>query len=74
MGSFWRGFVACWAVTSLIQDYIGKEAYLKKIEEGWIDASITVPIAITVLMYVLVGEWTKDNDTQRKEKKPYTYD
>lgn len=74
MGSFWRGFVACWMVTSLIQDYIGKEAYLKKVEEGWIDASITVPIAIIVLIYVLVGEWKNDDDTQGKEKKHYTYD
>ena len=40
------GWILCNSVTSLQQDAIGKEAYLRMANDGWISASITVPLAI----------------------------
>jgi len=55
MSPFWRGVIAYGAWTSLIQDFMGKEEYLRRVETGWIDAGITVPIALIALIYVLFG-------------------
>lgn len=38
------------ALTSLIQDYYGKEDYIRSIEEYWVDPVITVPGAIILLV------------------------
>jgi hypothetical protein len=56
---FWRGVITYGAVTSLIQDSMGKEEYLRRVETGWIDASITVPIALLALLYVFI--WGGEN-------------
>lgn len=44
------GFFTYWALLSLNQDMLGKEKYLKLVETGWVDAKITVPIALLVLI------------------------
>lgn len=50
LSKFWSGWLACGAVTSLGQDYVGKEAYIKLVEAGWIDPVYTVPLALFLLL------------------------
>ena len=62
---FWSGLIGAWSLDSLMQDAIGQEAYLHRIEDHWVSAAITVPIAITTLtiaiaMYVIALD---SNDT-----------
>ena len=50
-------FYAC--ITSLYQDIYGKGRYLAMVEDYWVDAWITVPLAI-VVMILVVSIWHKD--------------
>lgn len=47
---FWCGFVNACAVASLYQDYWGLEKMQELMADHWIDSSISVPIAIVVLV------------------------
>lgn len=40
------------AVASLHQDMLGKDAYIQLVQDHWVDASVTVPIAIAMLALV----------------------
>lgn len=56
---FASGIVAHSAVTSLLQDYAGKDQYLLNIENGWVDSAVTIPIAMLLLgfsIYELITE------------------
>lgn len=48
--SFLLSFTAAFSLT---QDYMGKEKYLEYISKHWIDSSITVPLALLILSWVL---------------------
>lgn len=54
-------FVAGWishaAWNSLMQDYFGKERYLKLADTAWVPATTTVPLAIIMLWLAWV--WCK---------------
>ena len=43
--AFWAGVIGYASVISLIQDFIGQEAYIKMAREHWVSGWITVPIA-----------------------------
>ena len=47
--SFIAGVFAYAAVKSLLQDYMGKEAYVAYISANWQPAIYTVPLAIVIL-------------------------
>lgn len=47
---FWLGYFAAVCVTSLVQDALGPEGVAAR----WLDARITVPLALTGLLAVLV--------------------
>jgi hypothetical protein len=51
--SFWQGYLACACVSSLLQDLIGKEAYIQAVSKHWIDSSITLPLAVIGLIAIL---------------------
>ena len=42
------------SLTSLNQDMLGKEAYLKMADIGWISAAVTVPLAA---LFLVIGFW-----------------
>ena len=48
------GFLIHGAITSLVQDSMGKEAYLKSVTEHWVSAWVTVPFALVSL---LIAVW-----------------
>ena len=50
---FWNGVFTYIAIESLIQDYYGKDAWLARAAEHWADASITVPVALIILVAAL---------------------
>ena len=52
----WSGILACLAISSLFQDYFGKVAYIEHINNHWVSWTITVPMAIIML---IVGAWLK---------------
>jgi len=51
--SFIAGVFAYAAVKSLLQDYMGKEAYVAYISANWQPAAYTVPLAIVILCIAL---------------------
>ena len=52
--AFFAGLLIGSAFRSLEQDIVGKEAYLKIVDAGWISAWITVPVAILWLTIGLI--------------------
>lgn len=48
------GVVATASVYSLIQDYMGREAYVKWASENWVSGWYTVPLAVFVLVFSIV--------------------
>lgn len=50
---FWYGFIAHLCASSINQDLMGKEKYIKAVDLFWIDSSITLPFAIIILIIVL---------------------
>ena len=50
---FLKGFVAHAAITSLIQDYNGLEKYIEMMREGWVDSSLSLPLALCGLAWAL---------------------
>lgn len=51
--AFFAGYLAAGAAESLWQDMLGKEAYIKHVEHGWVAAKYTVPIAIFLLIVAI---------------------
>jgi len=44
------GLIYARACESLFQDYLGKNEYIHRVTNGWISASITVPLALLILI------------------------
>lgn len=51
---FRHGIVFYAAVVSLYQDFLGKDAYIEACKNHWIDPSISVPIAIGMLVIIFI--------------------
>lgn len=51
---WYAGFVAATCLQSLTQDLLGKAECLRRMENGWVDWKISVPIAIVGLLAVSV--------------------
>lgn len=41
-------------INSLYQDIIGKQAYIEKVQNNWIDGSVTIPLAVGLLVLVAI--------------------
>lgn len=52
---FFGGMTAGFAVLSLIQDSIGRDAYLEWISAHWLPAYVSVPMALSFLVTALTG-------------------
>lgn len=50
MNKFWAGWISYGAIRSLIQDYWGPDKMIQMVKEDWIDASITVPLALAMII------------------------
>jgi hypothetical protein len=48
------GMLAYAACSSLAQDIIGKEAYIERVQDYWIPAAISVPLAISAIIFIVV--------------------
>lgn len=46
---FWAGFVMYPCLSSLHQDALGKDAYVRLVSDAWISGWWTVPIALVAL-------------------------
>lgn len=51
---FYHGMVVYGCINSLYQDIIGKQAYIEKVQNNWIDGVVTIPIAIGILVLVVI--------------------
>lgn len=51
---FYSGCLATVAYLSLSQDYYGKEEYIRRVSMGWVDGSITIPLALILLVVSLI--------------------
>jgi len=49
--TFCAGMGVAFCLSSLVPDYMGKEAYLKLVEEHWVSEVFSVPFAITALVF-----------------------
>lgn len=54
LSRFWIGFLSCSCLYSLAQDALGKEEYLRLIEEHWVSGVVSVPLAVLGL---IVATW-----------------
>lgn len=52
---FWAGWVGSLAVTSLMQDFIGKDDYLRMARDGWVTPWVSVPAALALLAWSIKG-------------------
>lgn len=50
---FWAGVSFLFAVQSLFQDFLGRDAYVAQVREHWISSSISVPLALVVLVVIV---------------------
>ena len=48
--SWISGFISFWAIRSLWQDAIGQEAYIQSCRDHWADPTVTVPLAVILLL------------------------
>lgn len=53
MKKFWAGVLTHMATISLYQDFHGKQGYIDLIRKNWIDASITVPFALILIVIAI---------------------
>lgn len=53
-GYFWCGYLIRLASVSLEQDITGKERWLQRAAEAWVDAKYTIPIAIAIIITVII--------------------
>ena len=47
------GWLLSSATRSLYEDMLGKEAFILRVETGWISEWITVPIALVMIIWAL---------------------
>ena len=53
------GTILSWSGVSLFQDVLGLERYIQHVRDKWIDASVTVPLAIVLIgiaIFIFVKE------------------
>ncbi|NIR13952.1 MAG: hypothetical protein GWN86_08365 [Desulfobacterales bacterium] len=52
---FWSGWIASFCFRSLAEDYYGQADMIRRMQEDWIDSSITVPFALIgcIIAYLL---------------------
>jgi hypothetical protein len=62
---FWCGVFAHAAYYSLMQDFVGQKNYMKLVQERWISAWITVPLAIIALLVIFMVKKAEDNQFWR---------
>lgn len=43
------GMLIYMGVSSLYQDFLGKDGYIQKVNESWVSGSITIPLAICLI-------------------------
>ena len=48
------GWFIHFGTNSLYQDLIGKEEYIMRVDAGWVPWYITVPIALTIILWALL--------------------
>jgi hypothetical protein len=53
--SFVAGFAASGNLHGIIEDFMGKEAWLEWTSKHWIDSSITMPIHIVLFVGAVIG-------------------
>ena len=49
----YAGYLLQSATTSLWQDALGKQAYIKAVNDCWIDAHVTVPFAVCTIIFAM---------------------
>lgn len=59
---FISGFLTCWALTSLQQDYWGMEGTVRHVVNDWVSWKITVPLAIAVLLLARFLSYEAENE------------
>lgn len=52
-GSFFNGIMFGISVISLIQDGMGKDAYIEHVASNWAPARLTVPLALVIIVVTL---------------------
>lgn len=55
MNNFWFGWFSCWIANNIYQDMNGKELYIKKINEYWMDTDYYVWIILWVIIAMFVA-------------------
>ena len=53
--SWWCGALTAVAVYSLFQDFKGQEGYIELARTTWLTAWVTVPIALLMLLWGVLG-------------------
>jgi hypothetical protein len=48
---FWQGFVACMALSGLMQDWMGKEAYIREVQQNWMNTHWVMWLVILAIAY-----------------------
>lgn len=51
--AFWAGLFAHSSVTSIGQDILGKEEFIRRAEADWMDAAYSVPIAVAMFAFAV---------------------
>jgi hypothetical protein len=61
MTKFFAGSIFTLSVLSLVQDFMGKEAYIEHVTNNWASAWITVPLALVLLVYSICIAYAKED-------------
>lgn len=64
--AFIAGYLAMIAVSSLYHDVVGKDEYIRKLQEGWTSAGITVPLSLVVLLLAAALTYSAHRDAKEK--------
>jgi len=72
---FWIGAVVSMAVYSLFQDFLGRDRFLAFARDGWVDAVVSVPIAVGLLgvamaAYLILRLRASDEDDLKDDDGP----
>lgn len=60
MYKFFGGMIFLSGITSLIRACYGKAKYVSICEKYWVDSSITIPLALLVIVFGLLITFKKD--------------
>ena len=64
---FVGGMLSHSALTSLHQDYIGKEEFIRLADQNWAPASLSVPVAVAILaaVFIVMYPFIRDAITEK---------